>query len=125
MRRTHENELIEDYVRLIAELIDARGEARLTDLADRRGVRPATASKMVRRLLDRGLVESAPYRAIHLTDAGQDLADACRMRHDVVVAFLRALGVPQDEALRDAEGIEHHVGATTLSRMRAWLDHDR
>jgi DtxR family manganese transport transcriptional regulator len=123
VRKAHETELIEDYVELVADLIDAKGEARAVEIAQRMGVRQATVAKMVRRLQDRGLVESEPYRAIFLTDDGRAMAESSRTRHAVVLAFLRALGVPEETALRDAEGIEHHVSDATLSAMRRFLGH--
>jgi DtxR family manganese transport transcriptional regulator len=49
-----------------------------------------------------------------LTDDGEVLAETCRKRHRIVVSFLIALGIPQDIAEHDAEGIEHHVSEETL-----------
>jgi DtxR family manganese transport transcriptional regulator len=121
VRKAHETELIEDYVELVADLIDAKGEARAVEIAQRMGVRQATVAKMVRRLQDRGLVETEPYRAIFLTRAGREMAEASRERHAVVLQFLRTLGVSEDTALADAEGIEHHVSEETLAAMRARL----
>jgi DtxR family manganese transport transcriptional regulator len=37
-----------------------------------------------------------------------------------VVAFLRALGVPDATAQTDAEGIEHHVSPETLAAFEAY-----
>lgn len=64
-----------------------------------------------------GLVKSEPYRSIFLTDAGEALAQHCRERHQLVVDFLKRLGVPDEIAARDAEGIEHHVSEETLRAM--------
>jgi DtxR family manganese transport transcriptional regulator len=55
------------------------------------------------------------YRAIFLTEQGQALAEACRRRHRIVVAFLLTLGINEETAERDAEGIEHHVSDETLA----------
>ena len=114
-RDDHRNEIAEDYVELIADLIEATGEARAIDLAHRLGVTPATVNNTVTRLQRDGLVRSEPYRAIFLTDQGRDLALACRRRHKIVHAFLRAIGVDDATARQDAEGIEHHVSETTLA----------
>lgn len=117
VRKAHETELIEDYVELVADLIDAKGEARAVELAQRMGVTQATVGKMIRRLTERKLVSSQPYRAIFLTEAGRAMAEASRARHLVVLRFLRALGVPEDIARQDAEGIEHHTSDETLAAM--------
>lgn len=118
-REANQAELVEDYVELIADLIDATGEARLTDLAQRLDVRPATARKMVDRLQRDGFVTSQPYRSIFLTESGRALAEDSRRRHTIVLRFLLALGVSEEMALVDAEGIEHHVSEETLSRLEA------
>ena len=113
-RRAHRTELVEDYVELIADLIHAKGEARAVDLAHRLGVTQATVGKMVTRLKQLGLVESEPYRAIFLTAEGERMAENSRRRHALVLRFLLAIGVSEQTALVDAEGIEHHVSEETL-----------
>lgn len=122
VRKAHETELIEDYVELIADLIDAKGEARAVELAQRMAVTQATVGKMIRRLGERGLVHSEPYRAIFLTDRGRRMAETSRRRHRVVLRFLRAIGVPEQAARQDAEGIEHHVSRETLTAMAALVE---
>ena len=43
------------------------------------------------------------------------LAERCKRRHEIVVGFLRTIGVDEETAERDAEGIEHHVSEMTLA----------
>ena len=100
---------------MIAELIASTGEARVTDLARGLGVTHVTANRAVKRLQRQGLVTSQPYRSIFLTGEGRSLAKESRDRHDLVVRFLTALGVPSTVAEADAEGIEHHVSKETLA----------
>jgi DtxR family transcriptional regulator, manganese transport regulator len=69
----------------------------------------------LQRLQRRDLVTTQPYRSIFLTNEGRRLARESRDRHDTVVKFLRALGVPTRVAELDAEGIEHHVSRETLA----------
>jgi DtxR family manganese transport transcriptional regulator len=124
-RSDHRSELVEDYVELIADLIDASGEARAVDLAHRLGVSGATVNAQVARLRSDGLVRSEPYRSIFLTEDGRELAEACRRRHRLVVAVLEAIGVPPEIASRDAEGIEHHVSGDTLAAFERFLGRRR
>jgi DtxR family manganese transport transcriptional regulator len=105
----------EDYVEIIADLLSRDGEARPTDIARRLGVSHATAVKTVARLKRDGLVRAKPYRGVFLTEAGEVLARRVRERHEVVLAFLLAVGVPPDAAKADAEGIEHYVSDETLA----------
>ncbi len=121
VRDAHQTEVAEDYVELIAELIEATGEARVVDLACRLGVSNATVNNTIQRLSRDGLVTSKPYRAIFLTAQGEALAAAARDRHRVVREFLIALGIDAETADADAEGIEHHVSETTLSAFRAFI----
>ena len=113
-RDARRSELMEDYIELIAALIDAEGEARQVEVARRLGVAQPTVAKMIRRLTDEGLILKKPYRGIFLTETGRQLASECRKRHEVVETFLRFIGVSAEVARHDAEGIEHYVSAETL-----------
>lgn len=121
-REDHARETAEDYVELIDALISERGEARAVDLAERLGVSPVTVGKTVQRLQREGYVTTRPYRSVFLTEMGKALAEHSRARHQLVLRFLGAIGVPEQVAEADAEGIEHHVSAQTLDAMRRWLD---
>lgn len=121
VRDAHQTELAEDYVELIADLIEQTGEARVVDLAARLGVTNATVNNTIQRLQRDGLVTSKPYRSIFLTKQGQALAATARERHRIVRDFLVALGVDPATADADAEGIEHHVSDATLDAFRSYL----
>ena len=121
IRRAHQNEVAEDYVEMIAELIENTGEARAVDLAQRFGVTAPTVNATIQRLQKDGLVNSRPYRSIFLTESGQQLAISCKKRHQIVRNFLVALGVDEETAEQDAEGVEHHVSLQTLDCFKAFL----
>ena len=125
IRADHQSELAEDYVELIADLIDERGEARGSDIALRLGVANATVVKTLKRLQDSGLVTQEPYRSIFLTGEGWRMAEDGRRKHRIVQSFLLALGVSEDTARIDAEGIEHHVSEETLRAMARFLARGR
>lgn len=113
--------VLEDYVEMIGDLIAEFGEARVADIAARMGVAQPTATKAIARLKREGLATSRPYRGVFLTDEGARLADHVRARHRTVVELLIAVGVPADIAELDAEGIEHHVSASTLASFSEFL----
>lgn len=121
-RADNASELAADYVELIEDLIEEVGEARAVDLAARMGVSHVTVSKGLQRLMRDGLVTYRPYRSIFLTEAGKELAAAARERHIVVLRFLQWLGVSEQTAELDAEGMEHHLSEETLSALRQKLD---
>lgn len=120
-RQDHRRERAEDYLEMIAALIEERGEARAVDLAERMGVTHVSVGKTVRRLQEEGYVTSLPYRSIFLTDKGRGVAQAAKERHLLVHDFLLSIGVPHETAEIDAEGIEHHVSEATLEAMRRSL----
>ena len=122
-RSARASALTEDYVEIIADLLEREGEARPTDIARRLGVAHATAIKTIARLKRDGLARARPYRGVFLTDRGWDMARKMKARHQTVVAFLRALGVPAEVAEVDAEGIEHHVSDATLAAFERFLAH--
>ena len=66
VRDAHQAELAEDYVELIADLIEQTGEARVVDLSARLGVTNATVTNTIQRLQRDGLVTSKPYRSSRL-----------------------------------------------------------
>ena len=121
IRADHQSELAEDYVELIADLIDERGEARGSDVATRLGVANATVVKTLKRLQEAGLVTQEPYRSVFLTPEGWKMADGGRRKHKIVEGFLLALGVSEETARLDSEGIEHHVSEETLKAMARFL----
>lgn len=122
-RDARRTELMEDYVELIADLIEHLGEARQTDIARRLGVTQPTVAKMLKRLADESLITQRPYRGVFLTDKGQRLAAATRRRHEIVEAVLCRLGVDPETARNDAEGIEHYVSERTLKAFERFLKH--
>ena len=115
IRRAHQSEVAVDYVEMIYDLIAETGEARTVDLAARFGVTSPTVNAIIQRLQREDLVETRPYRSIFLTEAGRALAEASRVRHQIVRDFLITIGVPVAIAEEDAEGVEHHVSKETLA----------
>jgi DtxR family transcriptional regulator, manganese transport regulator len=120
-RSARSSALREDYVELVADLLATEGEARPTDIARRLGVSHATVIKTIARLKRDGLVVRRPYRGVFLTKVGKALAEQVSARHRIVVDLLLAIGVPNEAAEADAEGIEHHVSDATLKAFAQFL----
>ena len=117
VRNAHKNENTEDYLELIAELLNSKGEARIVEIALNLGIAQATANKTIKRLQKQGYVQREPYRSIFLTLKGQKIASQSKKRHNIVYSFLINLGIDNKTASADAEGIEHHVSEKTLKKM--------
>lgn len=120
-RRDHSTELAEDYVEAIDAITLEAGVCRAMDLVKHFQVTHATVNNAVARLIRDGFAVSEPYQPIELTAAGKRLAKKARHRHDIVERFLRKLGVSEQAAKTDSEGIEHHVGKETLAAMQRVL----
>ena len=118
IRKAHQSEVAEDYVEMIADLIERTGEARAVDLASLFGVTAPTVNATIQRLQKDGLVISRPYRSIFLSPEGQQLAKSCKERHRIVRDFLIAIGVDRDVAEQDAEGVEHHAARPRCSALQ-------
>jgi DtxR family manganese transport transcriptional regulator len=116
----HAGETAEDYVEAIASIESTSSACRITDLAKHFAVSHVTVSKIIDRLEREGLVETVPYAPVKLTEQGRKLAESSRVRHEIVVRFLQAVGVSSATAEIDAEGIEHHVSSETLGKMKAF-----
>ena len=122
IRSDHRSEVAEDYLEAIADFIRQNGECRGADLARNFSVSHATVTQTLARLKDAGLVETQPYGPVELTRKGSRLARQSRERHDIVLSFLLSIGVSEDVAAADAEGIEHHVSNETLRCLRAFVE---
>ena len=117
VRDAHKTENTEDYLEIIADLLNSKGEARIVDIANHLGIAQATANKTIRRLQYQGYIKKEPYRSIFLTLKGQELASVSKKKHIIVLTFLKKLGLDPKTAEADAEGIEHHVSNKTLKKM--------
>ena len=117
VRDAHKTENTEDYLEIIADLLNTKGEARIVDIATKLDIAQATANKTIQRLQNQGFVKKEPYRSIFLTLKGQEVASVSKKRHIIVLTFLKNLGLDARTAEADAEGIEHHVSDKTLKKM--------
>ena len=100
---------VEDYAKAIYQLGERSGGAvSTTALAERLDVTPASASGMVRKLDDLGLVAHVPYRGVELTAKGVRVALEVLRHHRLLELYLaETLGVPWDRVHDEAEVLEH------------------
>lgn len=100
---------VEDYAKAIYAL-QARdgGPVSTNALADRLNVTPASASGMVKRLGELGLVAHRRYHGVLLTDSGRRVALEVMRHHRLLELYLvESLGVPWDRVHQEAEVLEH------------------
>ena len=111
LRRSSNTEAIEDYAKAIYALShDRTGPVLNGEIAERLGVAPGTATAMLKRLDEMGLVELVPYKGVTLTQAGERVALEVIRHHRLIEAYLsEALGMPDDLVHAEAEVLEHHI----------------
>ena len=112
---------MEDYLEVIYELITHKGYATTVDISDYLNVSSPSVTKMLQRLNESGHVNYERYRGISLTESGVAVAKNMHERHGILAEFLKMIGVDEDTANRDAEGIEHHLHPETLKRLEEFI----
>jgi DtxR family Mn-dependent transcriptional regulator len=98
----------QDYLREIYKL-QADGErVPTTTLARRMSVAPPSATAMIKKLAELGLVEHAPYRGVRLTPAGERIALELVRHHRLLELYLvQTLAVGIDSVHAEADRLEH------------------
>ncbi len=118
---TSPSENWEDYLARIHELIEAKGYARVADIADQLKIASASVTSMIQKMAKAGLLNYERYRGLSLTPTGEAAALGIRHRHRVLTAFLTQLGVPADVVERDVEGLEHHLSSVSVEKIATLL----
>jgi DtxR family transcriptional regulator, Mn-dependent transcriptional regulator len=110
-RERQTNEGAENYAKAIYHLQGRSNDPVHTNaVADRLGVTPASASAMLKRLSDEGLVDYEPYHGARLTAKGELVALETIRHHRLIELFLaEELGMPWDRVHEEAEVLEHHI----------------
>lgn len=107
----------EDYLEVVFHLIQDKGYATTSDISTALRVRPPTVSNMIGKLAGKGYLEYERYRGMKLTARGERVAKSVIRRHRVIAEFMAMMGVDDETAFEDTEGIEHHVHPTTIRRL--------
>ena len=107
----------EDYLERIHELIEAKGYARVVDIASSLKVRQASVTTMVQKLGRAGFVKYEKYRGLILTEEGREVARKIQSRHATLSRFFSLFGLDVETQRADIEGIEHHLSPATLEML--------
>jgi Mn-dependent DtxR family transcriptional regulator len=108
---------MEDYIERIYLLIDEKGYARVSDIAEALDVHPSSVTKMIQKLDKDKYLVYEKYRGFMLTPKGKKLGQRLVYRHELLEDFLKAIGVDEENIYEDVEGIEHHLSWNTLDRI--------
>ncbi len=98
--------------------------AHLINIADQLDIRPSSATEVISRLKDMGLVTQEWRDKILLTNSGRKIGGQVTARHNTIRDFLTdILRVPNDVAENNACKIEHALDTITYGRLCDFLDH--
>jgi Mn-dependent DtxR family transcriptional regulator len=113
---------MEDYLEVIYELIEHKGYATTIDISEYLNVSSPSVTYMIQRLNESGYLNYEKYKGIRPTDKGILIAKSIRNRHGLLAEFLKIIGVDEDTANKDAEGIEHHLNPKTLEKLEYFIE---
>ncbi|WP_239254479.1 transcriptional regulator MntR [Listeria ilorinensis] len=108
---------MEDYIEKIYSLIETKGYARVSDIADELLVHPSSVTKMVQKLDKDEYLVYEKYRGLILTPKGKKVGKRLLERHTLLEEFLRVIGVMEEHVYDDVEGIEHHLSWNSIDRI--------
>jgi Mn-dependent DtxR family transcriptional regulator len=108
---------MEDYIEQIYLLIENKGYARVSDIAEALSVHPSSVTKMVQKLDKDDYLVYEKYRGLVLTPRGKKVGKRLVDRHDLLEQFLNMIGVDAENIYQDVEGIEHHLSWNSIDRI--------
>ena len=108
---------MEDYIEQIYLLIEEKGYARVSDIAENLSVHPSYVTKMVQKLDQEKYLIYEKYRGLVLTANGKKVGKRLVYRHELLEQMLRLIGVKEENIYQDVEGIEHHLSWNAIDRI--------
>jgi Mn-dependent DtxR family transcriptional regulator len=108
---------MEDYIEQIYKLIDEKGYARVSDIAEALSVHPSSVTKMVQKLDKDDYLVYEKYRGLVLTSKGKKIGKRLVFRHELLEQLLTIIGVKEENIYHDVEGIEHHLSWDSIDRI--------
>lgn len=117
VKKEDRTDRMEDYLEVIYELVEQKGYATSVDISNYLNVSSSSVTKMMQRLDETGYLIYEKYRGIRLTQEGIRIAQSIRNRHGLLAEFFKIIGVDEETANNDAEGIEHHLHPRTIKKL--------
>lgn len=114
---------MEDYIEIIYNLLEKKGYARVSDIAEVLSVHPSSVTKMVQKLDKDGYLDYEKYRGFVLTKKGKKIGERLVYRHELLEEFLEIIGVNKENIYEDVEGIEHHLSWNSIDRIGDLVDY--
>ncbi|MDP9490191.1 MAG: transcriptional regulator MntR [Thermoproteota archaeon] len=122
VKKEDRTDRMEDYLEVIYELIQERGYATTVDISSYLNVSSPSVTKMMQKLDETGYLKYEKYRGIKLTNEGIRIARNIRNRHGLLAEFFMIIGIDEETANNDAEGIEHHLHPETMKKLEEFIN---
>jgi len=117
-------ESVEEYVEGIYRLQKEVDRVYTGEIAVYMCVSAGSATSMVKKLAELGLVEHEPYQGIRLTSFGEKVAKQLTRAHRIIERFLvDHLELPWNDVHELACKLEHYIGEDIIDRIDAKLGH--
>lgn len=114
---------MEDYLERIYLLINEKGYARVSDIAEGLEVHPSSVTKMIQKLDKDNYLIYEKYRGLVMTSKGKKIGKRLADRHQLLEEFLAIIGVKEENIYRDVEGIEHHLSWDSITCIEALVEY--
>ena len=115
----------EMYLEAIFVLQRKNGFVRSVDVGDYLGYSKPSVSRAMGLLRKGELITVERDGGLHLTQAGQEIAEKIYERHTVLSQVLMRLGVPEAIAVEDACKIEHDISNESYEKIKEAVFHMR
>lgn len=122
VKKEDRTDRMEDYLEVIYELIQEKGYATTVDISSYLNVSSPSVTKMMQKLDETGYLKYEKYRGIKLTNEGIRIAQNIRNRHGLLAEFFMIIGIDEETANNDAEGIEHHLHPETMKKLEEFIN---
>ena len=108
---------LEDYLEVIAEIIEQKGHAHTKDIADKLGIKMPSVTNALQTLSAKGFIVYRSHAPVVLTASGTERAAEIRHRHSALKTFCQEiLKLNEQESDDTACKMEHVVGSHVMSR---------
>src|SRR5690606_591276 len=116
---------MEDYLERIYKLMEEKGYARVSDIAEGLSVHPSSVTKMIQKLDKDNYLIYEKYRGLILTPKGKKMGKRLMERHKLLEDFLTTIGVQAEHIYHDVEGIEHHLSSDSITCIEVLVEYFR
>jgi DtxR family Mn-dependent transcriptional regulator len=116
------SQAMENYLKVVFEILEKEERATTSAIAEVLGIAPASVTAMLKKMADLKLITYEPYQGVRLTEIGEKTALEVLRHHRLLELYLaEALDMPWDRVHEEAERLEHVLSEEVEERIAAVL----